>query len=145
MRYPKIITVILFLTLAPMLYAQNIADYQWKNRLIFLVDETMQTPAMRSQLNIFSTKVDELEERETLLFQLTPDNVVLSNGEKSTLSPNDVYASLSVSKNFKGLILVGKDGGVKLKNTFVVEADAVFSLIDGMPMRKSEIKRKKGD
>lgn len=143
MRYPKIITVILFLTLVPMLYAQNIADYQWKKRLVFLVDETMKTPAMCSQLKMFSTKTKELEERETLLFQLTPNTIVLSNEEKSTLSPKEVYASLSISKDFKGVILVGKDGGVKLKKDFEVPPDAVFSLIDGMPMRKSEMKGKR--
>ncbi|MEO0341702.1 MAG: DUF4174 domain-containing protein, partial [Bacteroidota bacterium] len=41
-------------------------------------------------------------------------------------------------------ILIGKDGGVKLRSTSVVPLDDLFALIDGMPMRRAEIRRKKG-
>ncbi len=107
-----------------------------------MVDETLETPAMQSQLMLFSKKADELEERDILLFQLTNKEVILSNGERPILSPEEVFASLSISRNFKGVILVGKDGGVKLKKDFEIPPDAFFSLIDGMPMRKSEMKGK---
>lgn len=128
-----------------MVYAQNITDYQWKNRLVFLVGDAVDTPAMRSQLGAFSKKADALEERDILLFQLTPKEVVISNGAKTKLSPDATYRYLSIPKSFKGVLLVGKDGGVKLKRDFNVQSEVIFTLIDGMPMRKSEIKKSKGD
>jgi hypothetical protein len=35
--------------------------------------------------------------------------------------------------------LVGKDGGVKLDQSGPISAQALFALIDAMPMRKAEI------
>jgi len=43
---------------------------------------------------------------------------------------------------FQGIILIGKDGGVKLRKTYIVEANEVFDLIDLMPMRRSEMKNR---
>jgi hypothetical protein len=141
----KIIRTILLLTIAPMLYGQNITDYQWKNRLVFLVGETIETPVMRSQLKSFLKQADALEEREILIIQLTPKEVVVYSRAESKLSPDAIYYHLSISKDFKGVLLVGKDGGVKLKRTFEVQPEVIFSLIDGMPMRKSELKSTKGN
>jgi hypothetical protein len=39
--------------------------------------------------------------------------------------------------------LVGKDGGVKLDSSTPVAADALFALIDAMPMRRQEVKSRK--
>ncbi|MCF0049134.1 DUF4174 domain-containing protein [Dyadobacter sp. LJ53] len=38
-------------------------------------------------------------------------------------------------------ILIGRDGGEKLKSSEVVTPDKLFGLIDAMPMRKQEIKQ----
>lgn len=98
---------------------------------------------MRSQLQILETKSDELKVRDIMVFQLTPKTILLSNGEETTLSSIETYRSLSISTDFKGVILVGKDGGVKFKKPFTIPVDDIFVLIDGMPMRKSEIRSKK--
>lgn len=39
-------------------------------------------------------------------------------------------------------LLVGKDGGEKLRSDSVVSAEKLFSVIDAMPMRKQEMKRR---
>jgi|SRR6056297_1058681 len=141
----KTIILVLLFTVAPMLHAQNLSDYQWKNRLVILVDEGLETEAIRSQFKAIVSKPDELIERDILLFQLTPKTIVLSNGEKAKLSVNETYSTLSITKNFKGILLIGKDGGIKLKKPFEVNTADIFALIDGMPMRKSEIKKSRGN
>ncbi len=93
-----------------MLYGQNITDYQWKNRIVFLVDDTIETPDMRSQLKSFLKQADALEDREILIIQLTPKEVVVYNRAESKLSTDATYRHLSISKGFKGVLLVGKDG-----------------------------------
>jgi hypothetical protein len=40
------------------------------------------------------------------------------------------------------LILVGKDGGIKLKRSDQVDLREVFELIDSMPMRQNEMRQK---
>ncbi len=125
-----------------MVFAQSLKEYQWKNRLVFLVDESMESKTMNTQLQLFLNDSDELKERDIVLFQLTPKAVTLSNGKKNVLDPNYVYNFLSIHKTHKGVILVGKDGGIKLKKPFEVPPKDIYGLIDGMPMRKSEIKKK---
>ena len=39
-------------------------------------------------------------------------------------------------------LLIGKDGGVKLRVDGVPELDRVFALIDGMPMRRAEMRER---
>jgi hypothetical protein len=41
-------------------------------------------------------------------------------------------------------ILIGKDGTFKLRAEKPVSSDGLFSLIDSMPMRKEEMRRKAG-
>jgi Domain of unknown function (DUF4174) len=38
-------------------------------------------------------------------------------------------------------VLIGRDGGEKLRSSDVVTAEKLFSLIDAMPMRKNEVER----
>lgn len=37
-------------------------------------------------------------------------------------------------------VLVGKDGGVKLQSSRIVERKRLFAIIDAMPMRRSEMR-----
>lgn len=38
-------------------------------------------------------------------------------------------------------LLIGRDGGEKLRSSDVVTAEKLFSLIDAMPMRQNEVER----
>ena len=38
------------------------------------------------------------------------------------------------------VVLIGLDGGIKLRQTKLVSLDKLFTLIDGMPMRRNELK-----
>ena len=48
----------------------------------------------------------------------------------------------SVPPNTFRLILVGKDGGIKLKRHDQASLEEVFELIDSMPMRQREMRQK---
>ena len=48
-------------------------------------------------------------------------------------------ASQNLRKGF-GLELIGLDGGVKYHSTSAVSLQELWSLIDGMPMRRAELK-----
>jgi len=41
------------------------------------------------------------------------------------------------------VVLVGKDGGEKLRRGAAVDIDEIFSVIDAMPMRQREMEEKK--
>jgi hypothetical protein len=45
-------------------------------------------------------------------------------------------------KDFQGVVLIGKDGGVKFKERFMVAPATIFDIVDSMPMRQAEIKNR---
>ena len=108
-------------------FSQNLKDYRWKNRLVILVGDKNK-PLFKKQEEKLIKLQKELDARQIILFQ----------------GNSEIINQLSVDKAFHGLILIGKDGGVKIKEQFIVEPKLLFSVIDGMPMRRAEIKQNKG-
>jgi hypothetical protein len=140
---PRKTTLLILLSIlfGAMAYAQGIQQYKWKNRILLLVDKTIDSNKLQAQRDLFAAKSAELDERSMLIFLVTPYEVHFYDGQASKLVSPEIYKSLSISTEFTGVVLIGKDGGVKLKKNFEVKTDAIFSLIDGMPMRRSEMKR----
>ncbi|MEO1010382.1 MAG: DUF4174 domain-containing protein [Bacteroidota bacterium] len=137
-------TTFLLIAASFMVQAQDFTDYQWESRILLLVDPIPESAAMRAQLVAFLETPEEMKERDLLLFRVTADNVLDKNGKPTGVSRHSVYKDYALSKQFQGILLIGKDGGVKLKENFFVKPSIIFSLIDGMPMRRAEMRSKKG-
>ena len=122
----------------------SLADYQWKNRLILIFtpsesDSTYQD-ASRQIVNLNA----QIIERDIVVFNII-ENSAGSAGD-SLLSQN---ASQELRENFHVesgsfvLILIGKDGGEKLRQENDFNFDTIFRRIDAMPMRQSEMRQRK--
>ena len=65
----------------------------------------------------------------------------------------EIYITSQTDKNFLKkynitqsqftLLLIGKDGGIRLSSKKVIPKEQLFALIDTMPMRQDEIKRQR--
>lgn len=119
-----ILTFIFLVTLQ--LKAQNLEEYQWRNRLLILFGDSS-TEAFLRQKQLLTKEKASLEERAILILE----------------GNRQLQEQLQLNAAFEGIILIGKDGGIKLKKPFTVQPEAIFSLIDGMPMRKAEIRSRK--
>ena len=71
-----------------------------------------------------------LRERDVVVQDITPEAARRERPELG-VAPDAVFETL----------LVGKDGGVKLRRTHPVTASEIIALIDTMPMRQSEMRR----
>ena len=109
-----------------MSFSQSINEYQWKNRLIVLVSNTSNSSELNQQNKIFEQNQQQLQERDMILLTRTSNSKDL--------------ASFSLDKNFQGVLLIGKDGSIKLKKSFLIEPQMVFDLVDTMPMRRAEMR-----
>lgn len=125
--------------------SQNLAEYRWKNRIVLLFDTSIKADPLRTHLEKFVQLDSEMEERDLLLLMVTEAGVFLQDGQKHGLQPEELYKQTGVGKNFQGVVLIGKDGGVKSKTNYPVEPQTIFSLVDGMPMRKAEMRTSKID
>lgn len=116
--------------------AQDISDFQWKNRILLLVSDTLTSESLNKQLNAFQSFSEAFKKRDLVIILITPKATYSNTKAPISITGIDVYRK----DNFKGIILLGKDGGVKLKDTFVVLPEIIIALIDAMPMRQSEMK-----
>ncbi len=123
--------------------AQDLDVYQWKNRIILLKSNTFESDWLQAQLKRLNADRTQLKEREVLLLIITDDLVYNERKQIIALSADTIISSYDLS-DFNGLVLIGKDGGLKLKEAFIVNPKEIFSLIDSMPMRKTEITDSKG-
>lgn len=112
----------LFQTLQP---GQNsLEHYRWHKRLLMIFAPSDRDADFMRQMALLQQQQDALRER---------DIVVLSD-----VRPADGGA-LRAQLNPAGfeIVLVGKDGGMKLRETRPVSAEALLSLVDRMPMRQA--------
>ncbi|MEM9391879.1 MAG: DUF4174 domain-containing protein [Bacteroidota bacterium] len=129
----SIILGLLSVTLSPLQH------YKWKNRIVvvYAKDED----SLTKQLALFAEEKAEFKERDLVIFRLNDREGI--NPSEQQLSDKDykwlMDRYFNASDKFC-LILIGKDGGVKLKSKEQIGNKRLFDLIDSMPMRRQEMK-----
>ncbi|UJP63437.1 DUF4174 domain-containing protein [Mongoliitalea daihaiensis] len=110
-------------------------DLQWKNRVVLYFPGEAATWEEPS-----NAQISALKERKVLYWVY--GDVSISNAGKS-LHPSEWerMKRAYVPKSNKDLwLLIGLDGGVKAVDQSNLDWSTIFKLIDGMPMRRSEIR-----
>ncbi|CAM4341063.1 DUF4174 domain-containing protein [Zobellia nedashkovskayae] len=121
-------------------FGQDLDSYKWKNRLLLFVAQDIDGDALSTNLTTFTKEQKKLTDRDLVLFVMNPKKVNNQDGSKSNLDAEMVYKQLKLTPDFEGVLLIGKDGGIKLTQAFPLTPEVVFDKIDGMPMRQSEMR-----
>jgi hypothetical protein len=117
--------------------------YQWKHRLLFLFVPSENDPSYLSLKKEIEHQAKEVLDRDLLIAYVLEKGEGrlgmerLSSGQGFSLRKN-----LSVPPGQFTTILVGKDGGEKFRQTGVIRLKEIFQIIDAMPMRQQEMKKK---
>lgn len=114
--------------------AATIKDSKWQKRVLLLCAPTADNADLRRQQQLLGPARAELNTRDLLVREVLT----------SQLPPADQrYAreQLKVPANGFVVILIGKDGGVKRRETSPLPPAQLFSTIDAMPMRRQEMRR----
>ncbi len=120
--------------------AQSIDTFKWKNRILILMDSKENTDVRNEQLTAFDDLEEELKNRDLLLF-CYDGNHLLDRQLRNT----SYQLTADIDTDFQGVILIGKDGGIKLRKPFVIKPKVIFEIIDSMPMRKAEMRKSRGN
>ena len=92
----------------------DLAAHQWKHRVLIIDTPSLQSAPYLQQISAFDAAAAGLKER-------------------------DLQVITQTSAPAFRVRLVGKDGGVKLDRDTPMTTDALFALIDAMPMRQEEL------
>ncbi len=134
---PQSILLILFVLMSFLTHSQALESYTWKNRILLLCEKGETLTRSKTQIGMFSEVLEEVKERQ-LLF-LVYDGHYLMDQKSKVISRTKIGLP---EEDFEGILLIGKDGGVKYESDFYVSPEDIFEIIDSMPMRRAEMKRK---
>jgi hypothetical protein len=111
----------------------SIAAMRWEKRVLLVAASGGQDPSLQQQRRIISRWRDAAAERDLAVVEIAGDQVTGASETAATLRqrfrlPADGFLAL----------LIGKDGGTKLRQTHPISAAVLEETIDAMPMRRQE-------
>jgi hypothetical protein len=120
----------------------DLSQFQWKNRLLFLFAPNRSHPLFDVLQKSIATQQAEVTDRDLVIFEILESGT--SRLDTSDLDPQvsqSLRDKFDVNPGQFALILVGKDGSVKLNRQEQTRLEDIFALIDAMPMRMEEMKK----
>lgn len=127
--------------------AQLFQSHQWKNRIVVVVAENSDNQLFKDQLQVFEQTAEGMKDRKIVVYaiqqasyqQLNYDSKTSEmKGQKSTA----LYQQFKEKEKDFRVILIGLDGGQKFEKDEPISSEELFSQIDRMPMRRSELRRR---
>jgi hypothetical protein len=135
-----LLTIYIFLTMMKS-FSQDIDKHQWENRVLLVFSDDKNSIQLRKQIDVLSKERKGLEERKLKIYQFSENQFTTDFNTIWFSSEFNTKKYKRGSEDFK-VVLIGLDGGVKLKQTTVLSPEKLFAIIDGMPMRRQELKSK---
>jgi hypothetical protein len=122
----------------------DLDSLRWKNRVLVILSPTESDLSFQLQKQELASSSEGVLERDLMILE------ILEHGESrvgnqilSGKSVQDIRKRLGVHTGPFQVLLIGKDGGVKLRSSEPVSMKDLFGLIDSMPMRRQEMESKK--
>ena len=111
-------SILALLAIIPTLHAvlPDLSAHRWKDRVLVVEAPSSEDATYREQVALWQAAEAGLRERDLVT--------------KTTFG----------AETFR-VRLVGKDGGVKADSREVISIENLFALIDGMPMRRAEMRQ----
>ncbi|WP_324677483.1 DUF4174 domain-containing protein [Hymenobacter sp. GOD-10R] len=114
--------------------AETLRAGKWEKRMVLLYAPAADNAEFKQQKSLLAQAQGAVHDRDIRVLELTANQ--LSAADKQYLQQQ-----LKVEPTQFTVLLIGKDGGVKLRQTKALTAQQLFGTIDKMPMRQQEMKK----
>lgn len=109
---------------------------------LLLTMNSMAQFSSHRQLLVFRTNVQQSQQQLELLNKSAEGIKERAIEIRVIEKGSPLFKKYQVDGSQYTVILVGKDGLEKFRGNRIIESDQLFSIIDAMPMRRSEMKKK---
>ena len=119
--------------------AAELSDYLWERRPLLLFAPTESDPRLVETMRRIEASRCDFAERDMVLGRILAEGTSTLDGR--VLDSNQAQRLVSkfgISTDSLIVVLIGKDGGEKLRVADVPDLQAIYDVIDGMPMRARE-------
>ena len=121
-------------------------EYRWNKRPLFVFSPIADREDYQKQLRDLSSKEEGVEDRNMIVhLVLEEGNSYVGDLSLGKEAVRQLQEKFNIGPADFVIILVGKDGGVKLRKEEYTAMSDIFDLIDSMPMRKREMKEAEGE
>jgi hypothetical protein len=111
---------------------RDLSQFLWTNRVIIVFSDTPADPRYAEQIKLLREGIDMLEERDVVI--LTDTDLAANSPIRQKLRPRGF-----------AMVLVDKDGGVKLRKPAPWTVREITRSIDKTPMRQREVEERRGE
>ncbi|MEP1200969.1 MULTISPECIES: DUF4174 domain-containing protein [unclassified Tateyamaria] len=109
---------------------EDLSQFVWEKRPIIIFADSPADPNFGQQIEYLETRAQELLDRDVIV--LTDTDPSGDSALRTKLRPRGFM-----------LVLIGKDGGVKLRKPYPWDVRQLMRSIDSMPMRQREIRERR--
>lgn len=113
--------------------------YRWQTRLLLVFAPDADSALYRRQQEMLLVAERGLNERDMVIIFVIRDAVSTKGRPAAAVAAVDLRDAYGVLPQEFRVVLIGKDGGVKLRQEEPISMADLFALIDSMPMRKQEM------
>ena len=121
---------------------RSMDDFLWKNRPLLVFVPAANDTVLSEQRSALASQRNDLVERDVVVIEIIGSDVWIGTGDAPSLNPAELRARYGVDESESVVLLVGKDGGVKMRQSSALSAQALFAEIDAMPMRRREMRER---
>ncbi|MFP4845029.1 DUF4174 domain-containing protein [Winogradskyella sp. PE311] len=123
--------------------SQILNSHKWEERVVLILSHQNESSKIEEQAALLLEKKQELSERRLIVYIILNNKYKQINTDTKEWLKNKTLNKIYNPKDeaFK-VILIGLDGSIKLNQNSILTPERLFSTIDGMPMRKQELKNK---
>ena len=117
-----------------------LSQYRWHYRLLVVFAPTSENPEYLEQAQQISKYNQGYIERSMLVIKVIENSsmpFIIINS--SRLLGSQLRSFFNITRDQFSVLLIGKDGGIKLNSSCVINSCDLFDLIDSMPMRSDEL------
>ena len=120
--------------------ATELGDYLWQRRPLLLFAPTQSDPRLVETVRRIEASRCDFTDRDMVLGVIVTEGSSTLDGQVlDTSQVRKLLSAFRIGVNTFSVVLIGKDGGKKLRVAGVPDLAAIYAVIDGMPMRSSEI------
>jgi len=138
------ITVIFLVTSAAALgpaqaMAAELSDYLWERRPLLLFAPAESDPRLVETMRRIEASRCDFADRDMVLGRIVTEGTSTLDGHVvDTSQAQRLVSEFGIGPDSFSVVLIGKDGGEKLRVADVPDLESIYAVIDGMPMRARE-------
>ena len=120
--------------------AAELSDYLWQRRPLLVFAPTQSDPRLVETVARIAATGCGFADRDMVLGRIVADGTSTLDGQMlDTNQAQQLFSRFGIGADGFSVVLIGKDGGEKLRVNDVPDIQTIYTVIDGMPMRGAEM------